>query len=123
MEVVLFFCLAFSFHYSAIAVVPFWFLRKVNITKLSPVKLFIGCVSFLAIVKLLFDFAMSFLPRFKAYEGGQDNNIVPFAFIFSLLSLLFINGAYKKAFTALDRNLLLFMVYSCFLCVATLGIL
>lgn len=112
--------LAISFHYSAIAVLPFiLFYRK--IFELRPLKLFFASLLIIIAGHIMVPLVAGLFPRFIAYTE-RENNIVPFILLSSLFLLHIINGSISKAKDCNDRKILGFLIYGVLISSLMLGV-
>lgn len=101
---------AFSFHYSALVVFPFYFFYRKNIINLSIEKTLIYVVFSFVIVRLVFSIVINLFPRYSDYEI-YERNLIPFTLLGSLLLMNYLLKTYKFINLEHEKITLSFLFY------------
>lgn len=109
-------------HTSSLVIVPFFFMRKFNISKYNPIKLLGFVILGVTVSRLIL---ISFVYNMRYYgdvaKGESENNIVPTLLIGSLILVLYITGCLKKEMCNQDRYILNFLFYGFAIALFSMG--
>lgn len=119
-SLVLFF-VAFSFHYSAIIFLPFYFMRNIKLHSVNIKKIIVVAVVIAIVFRSLVGWVIGFFPRFEVYEESE-NNIVPLFMLGSLLLMHIANGTHKLVKNKQDINILRFLIYGFLVAIFVVGL-
>lgn len=100
-------------HTSALVVVPFFFMRNINLHNFTLTKLIsISAIGFYAIT-LGMAYVLSFFSRYDTVltSEGSQRNIVPVFMIGSMLFMLFACGILNRLKDVKDSNIVRFLIY------------
>ena len=100
-------------HTSSLVFFPFYFLRNIGITKFNSIKLIIFSIIGFLLVSWGVTLGISLASRYEEVltEEGDQNNIVPFIMIASVVLMFLITGAVRKIKDMRDSYIVRFMIY------------
>lgn len=115
------FLTAVSCHTGSLVVLPFLFMRNLDISKYKPIKLFGFLIAGVVVSRFILHQFVYGMDRYgDVAQGEAENNIVPAVLICSLAFVYYISGALKRVSLDIDRKIINFLFYG--MAIALFGI-
>lgn len=117
--------IASSLHTSAVLVLPYFLWRKINVQKMSNMRYILLLVVGVLLMGVLGPIVLEFMDTGRyddALEAGENRNIVPVLLLGSLIYISILNRVKYKISSAIEIDVLSFVMYGLVIALFSMGV-